>query len=440
MTTTRLRAGLAGLVALTIAGVAAPAMARVEFDLWHAHSPDITLGKTIARYAAEFNAAQSDYQVNAVFKGSYDDVINGAIAAARAGKAPAIVQVHAPAAPTVIYSKAAKPVDEVMAEAGIKVDWSRYIQPVIAAYQESGHQIGMPFNTSTPLMWMNRDLMAKAGIEGVPATWDELEAAAVKLKAAGVDCPVVPSWQEWTLIKNYAFIQDIPVATPANGMEGPGARLTVNDPRMVAHLDRLQRWVKDGLMSYQGRQWTGAHEAFYAQRCAIMLESSAGYGGISQKAKFDFAAAMLPVEAGTTDPKNSFIGGAGLFVMNGQAPEVYKGVAAFLAFLAETPRQVDWHKVSGYVPITLDAYEAAKAEGYYQKFPHQELAILQLTRGTPTPNTRGIRLGYLVQIDEILNEELENIWSMKKTAAQAMDDAVRRADPLLERFERTIGQ
>ena len=116
MTTLRLRAGLAGLVALTIAGVAAPAMARVEFDLWHAHSPDITLGKTIARYAAEFNAAQSDYQVNAVFKGSYDDVINGAIAAARAGKAPAIVQVHAPAAPTVIYSKAAKPVDEVMAE------------------------------------------------------------------------------------------------------------------------------------------------------------------------------------------------------------------------------------------------------------------------------------------------------------------------------------
>ncbi|MEN2988100.1 sn-glycerol-3-phosphate ABC transporter substrate-binding protein UgpB [Tistrella sp. BH-R2-4] len=436
----RQRAAAFGLAGLALLSLSAPAVAATEFDLWHAHSPDITLGKTIARYADAFNASQSDYKVHAVFKGNYDDVINGAIAAARAGKAPAIVQVHAPAAPTVIYSKAAKPVDEVMREAGMDVDWSRYIQPVIAAYQENGRQIAMPFNTSTPLMWFNRDLLTKAGVEAVPVTWDDLEAAAVKLKAAGVECPVVPSWQEWTLIKNYAFIQDIPVATPANGMNGPGARLSVNDPKMVAHLDRLQRWVKDGLMQYQGRQWTGAHEAFYAQRCAIMLESSAGYGGISQKAKFQFGAALLPVEAGTADPKNSFIGGAGLFVMNGQTPEVYKGVAAFLAFLAETPRQVDWHKVSGYVPITLDAYEAAKAEGYYDKFPHQELAIRQLTRGTPTDNTRGIRLGYLVQIDEILNEELENIWSMKSTAAEAMDSAVNRANPLLERFERTIAQ
>ncbi|MFD0389026.1 extracellular solute-binding protein [Tistrella bauzanensis] len=181
----RQRAAAFGLAGLALLSVSAPAVAATEFDLWHAHSPDITLGKTIARYADEFNASQPDYKVHAVFKGNYDDVINGAIAAARAGKAPAIVQVHAPAAPTVIYSKAAKPVDEVMREAGMDVDWSRYIQPVIAAYQENGRQIAMPFNTSTPLMWFNRDLLTKAGVAAVPVTWDDLEAAAVKLKAAG---------------------------------------------------------------------------------------------------------------------------------------------------------------------------------------------------------------------------------------------------------------
>ena len=214
----------------------------------------------------------------------------------------------------------------------------------------------------------------------------------------------------------------------------------VNRPRtkLVDHLDRIRRWIGDGLFEYQGRQWTGAHQAFYDQRCAVLLESSAGYGGISQNAKFKFGAAALPVETGNAAPRNTFIGGAGLFVMKGLDKPAYDGAAAFFAFLSAPERQYDWHQNSGYVPITVDAYELAKADGYYDKFPHQELAIEQLLRA-PSENTRGIRLGYLVQVDEILNEEMENIWSGKKTAQEATDDMVRRGNPLLERFAKTVG-
>jgi sn-glycerol 3-phosphate transport system substrate-binding protein len=223
-------------------------------------------------------------------------------------------------------------------------------------------------------------------------------------------------------------------------MDGLNAEFVVNKTSFVKQLDRIQRWIREGLYGYMGRKWTGAHEAFYAHKCVILLESSAGYGGISQHTKFNFGAGFLPHEADNPSPRNSFIGGAGLFVMKGLPDKAYHGAAAFLKFLSSPEKQFDWHKNSGYVPITLDAYELAKSSGYYKEYPHQELAVLQLNRGNPTVNTRGIRLGYLVQIDEIINEEMENVWSMKKTAQDATDDMVRRGNPLLVRFAKTVGK
>ncbi|SME88509.1 carbohydrate ABC transporter substrate-binding protein, CUT1 family [Tistlia consotensis] len=426
------------LAAGTLAALASSAaQAATEVDFWHAFSPDIKLGKVLTRYVEEFNASQDDYKVVLTYKGTYDDTVNATIAAYRAGKQPAIVQVQANAAPTLIFSSAIKPVDDVMAEAGIEVDWSRYLEPVMAMYRYKGKQMAMPFNTSTPLMWYNADAFQKAGIDKIPATWTELEAAARRLKAAGYPCPVTSAWQEWVLLKNYAFVQDLPLATEGNGMDGPDARLVFNHNGVVEQLARIGRWSKEGLFEYQGRQWTGAHQAFYAERCAVLLESSAGYGGISQNAKFKFGAAVLPVEEGTKTPRNTFIGGAGLFVMKGLDKAVYDGAAAFFKFLSAPELQFDWHRNSGYVPITVDAYELARKQGYYEKFPHQELAIKELLR-QPSENTRGIRLGYLVQIDEILNEEMEKIWSQEKSAQQAADDMVRRADPLLARFAKTV--
>ena len=430
---------LAFLAAGTVAALsAAPALAATDVPFWHAFSPDIKLGKVLTRYAEEFNASQDDYRIVLTHKGTYDDTVNATIAAYRAGKQPAIVQIHAPAAPTLIFSDAVKPVDAVMAEAGHEVDWSRFLAPVSAMYQFDGKQMAMPFNTSTPLLWYNADAFEKAGVTEVPATWQELEAAARKLKAAGYACPVTSAWPEWVLIKNYAFIENQPIATKGNGMDGPDAEFVLNETKIVDHLARIRRWIDEGLYTSQGRQWTGAHQAFYDQRCAVLLESSAGFGGISQNARFAFGAAQLPVEAGNDDPRNSFIGGGGLFVMKGLDKPVYDGAAAFFAFLASPDLQFDWHQNSGYVPITVDAYELAKAQGYYEKFPHQELAIKQLLRA-PSENNRGIRLGYLVQVDEVLNEEMENIWSGQKTAKEATDDMVRRGNPLLARFAKTVG-
>ena len=108
-------------------------------------------------------------------------------------------------------------------------------------------------------------------------------------------------------------------------------------------------------------------------------------------------------------------------MFKGHKKKDYEGVAAFMNHLARSDMQILWHKETGYFPITLKAYEQLKAEGYYKENPFQEVGIKQLTRKEPTIISRGLRLGYFIQIRNIINEELELVWNDSKTPQEAMD-------------------
>lgn len=425
------------IAAGTSLSLALPAQAATEIQWWHAFSPDGKLGQTLVRLTEEFNASQPDYKVTPVHKGSYTETMNSAIAAYRAKKHPAIVQVVGRGGPTMMGSGAIYPVHQLMADNGYEIDWSRFITPVLAYFSDDIGPAAMPFNTSTPIMWYNADAFEKAGIATPPKTWDELGEAGRKLKEAGYPCGITSAWQIWIHRDNYSFAENIPVATMGNGMDGRGAEFVYNKTKFVKHVTRIQDWIREGIYDYTGRTWQGGHEAFYAEKCPILLESSAGYGGIERNAKFRFAAAPLPLEPDNVSPKNQLLGGAALWVLRGHSEEEYAAAAAFFNFLASSEKQLDWHKNTGYVPISLMAYELGKSEGYYDAFPHQEIAIKALSRTPPTENTRGIRLGYDIQNTDILNEELEKVWALEKAPQAALDDAVRRSNENLRRFERT---
>jgi sn-glycerol 3-phosphate transport system substrate-binding protein len=139
-------------------------------------------------------------------------------------------------------------------------------------------------------------------------------------------------------------------------------------------------------------------------------------------------------------PQNSIIGGASLWVMGGKKPEEYKGVAKFLTFLSDTDRQVEIHKASGYLPITKAAYAKTKQSGYYKEFPYLETPLLELTNKEPTENSRGLRLGNMVQLRDVWAEEYEAALAGKKTAKEALDAAVTRGNAMLRQFERTVSK
>ena len=122
--------------------------------------------------------------------------------------------------------------------------------------------------------------------------------------------------------------------------------------------------------------------------------------------------------------------------MTGHTPEEYKAIAAFFTYLSSPEVQADWHQVTGYLPITNAAYELTQKQGFYDSKPGTDTAIKQMTNKAPTANSKGLRFGNFVQVRDIINGELEAIWAGGKTAQAGLDDAVRRGNQLLRKFER----
>lgn len=429
-------------VAICLALPASVFAEPVTINWWHAMRS--AMGEVIAKMIDEFNASQSEYKVIGTFKGNYDETMNAGVAAFRAKKQPHILQVFEVGTQTMMLSGAVYPVFELMRDAGIKVDWSRYMQAVLSYYMNAdGNLMSMPFNSSTPIMYYNVDLFKKARISPLsktqPITWNELDRITKKIVDAKLaPAGMVTAWQSWTQIENYSAIHNVAFASKANGYEGLDCELQINNPQVVNHISRLKSWADNKQFMYGGQKYQGPKAEFLAQNAAVYIDSISGIAKLKKAVEdFKWDAALLPVESGVQTPQNSIIGGASLWVLNGHSKKEYKGVAAFLKFLTGNEMQEFWHRETGYFPITVDAYDSLKSKGYYESNPLQEVGINQLNRAVPTKISRGLRLGYFVQIRNIINEELEQVWNGQKSPQKALDDATTRSNAQLRTFEKT---
>ncbi|MCG8358137.1 MAG: sn-glycerol-3-phosphate ABC transporter substrate-binding protein UgpB [Kiloniellales bacterium] len=423
---------------LAASGAATTAVAQTEIHWWHAHTG--RLGEIVNEMVGKYNASQSDYKVSAVYKGNYSETLNAGVAAFRAEEPPHILQVFEVGTATMMAAKGAiKPVYEVMAEAGGDFDPKAYLPTVTGYYTDpEGNMLSMPFNSSTPVFYYNKDAFKKAGLdpEAPPKTWSEFGKALEALKASGSECPFTTAWQSWVHLENLSAWHNTAFATKSNGFEGMDTSLTLNGPVQVKHVQQMGDWAKAGYFVYAGRRNEGGAR-FRSGDCAIYTESSAGYASVKAEAQFPFGVSTLPYwddVAGA--PQNTIIGGASLWVLQGHEQEDYKGVASFFKFLSQPEVQAQWHQTTGYLPITLAAYDLTKQQGFYKENPGTETALIQMTAKAPTKNSKGLRLGSFDQIRGIIDEELEAVWSGQKTAQEALDTAAERGDKLLRRFER----
>ncbi|MGT2472451.1 sn-glycerol-3-phosphate ABC transporter substrate-binding protein [Paraburkholderia steynii] len=415
------------------------AYAATEIQFWHAM--EAALGERLNTIANDFNASQSDYKIVPVFKGTYDQTLAAGIAAYRSGNAPAILQVYEVGTATMMQAKKAViPVSDVFKQAGMTLDEKAFVPTIASYYSDSktGHLISMPFNSSTPVLYYNKEAFKKAGLDPntPPKTWAELEQDALKLKAAGMSCGYSSGWQSWIQLENYSAWHGAPFATENNGFDGADAKLEFNKPLQIAHITFLQKMAKEGAFTYVGRKDEPVSK-FYSGDCGIITNSSGSLATIRKYAKFDFGTGMMPYDASVKGaPQNAIIGGASLWVLSGKDPAEYKGVAKFLAYLSSPPVAAKWHQDTGYLPVTTAAYQLTQQQGFYEKNPGSDTAIKQMLNKPPLPYTKGLRLGNMPQIRTIIDEELEQVWSDKKTPKDALDSSVSRGDELLRRFEK----
>jgi sn-glycerol 3-phosphate transport system substrate-binding protein len=415
-----------------------PAWAVTEINWWHAMSGE--LGRQLDKLAADFNASQSEYRIVPSYKGNYTETVTAAIFAFRSRSQPTIVQVSEIATATMMAAKGAiYPVSELMRDEQEAFSPAAYLPAVTGYYTDvAGNMLSFPFNASTPMLYYNKDQFRAAGLdpEAAPKTWPEVGAAAKRLRASGIVCGLTTSWPSWINVENFSAFHNLPISTKANGFDGLDAVLTFNNPVMVHHIAQLAEWQTTKVFDYSGRA-TSAEPRFQNGECGIFLGSSATRADIRANSKFEVGYGMLPYWPGVEGaPQNTSIGGATLWVLRDRPRAEYKGVAKFFGFLSQPQIQAAWHQNTGYLPITRAAFDLTRAQGFYERNPGTAISIEQITLKAPTENSRGVRLGSFVLIRDVIDDELEQAFSGKKSAQAALDSAVERGNRLLRQFER----
>jgi sn-glycerol 3-phosphate transport system substrate-binding protein len=438
LTSRMLRRAVIAVFGLASMALVSPARAATDIMWWHAMSGE--LGKQVEKLAADFNASQSEYRIVAVYKGNYTETVTAAIFAFRSRSQPAIVQVNEIATATMMAARGAiYPVFELMRDQSVPFSPAAYLPAVTSYYADvGGNMLSFPFNASTPILYYNKDLFRAAGLdpEVAPKTWPEVGAAAKRLLAAGARCGFTTSWPSWINVENFSAYHNLPLATRANGFGGLDAELVFNNPLVVRHVARLAEWQATKVFDYSGRG-QAAEPRFQKGECGIFIGSSGTRADIKANSKFEVGYGMMPYWPDVQGaPQNTIIGGATLWVLRDRPRAEYSGVAKFFAFLSKPEVQAAWHQNTGYLPITRAAFDLTRAQGFYDRNPGASISIEQITAKPPTDNSKGIRLGSFVLIRDVIDDELEQAFSGKRSAQAALDLAVERGNRLLRQFER----
>jgi sn-glycerol 3-phosphate transport system substrate-binding protein len=427
---------------LALALVNHPAMSadddRVTIRWWHALTDaNRAAVETLAR---TFNESQREYRIVPEYKGSYAETLAAGLSAFDHGSPPHILQVVEVGTATIMSQPGmVKPVHELMREARASFDPRAYLSSITSYYSTvAGEMLSFPFNSSSMVMWVNRDKLNAAGLANAPlATWPQVFEAAARLnKSVSPTCGFSSAWFTWAMIEQFSAWHNIPLATKSNGIEGFDAQLMFDTPLLRRHLQSLVDLQRERIFDYSGRGDAG-EVRFLSGECPIFLTSSGLYGRVRADAKFAFDAIAMPYYPDVSGaPQNSIIGGASLWVMRGKTPYEYRGVAQFFAFLSEPDRQATLHQELGYLPVTRAAYEKTRASGFYARTPLLETPIRELINKPPTESSRGIRLGEMVRLRDIWGEEAEAALRDQKSVADALAASVTRGNDVLRAFER----
>ncbi len=415
----------------------ADANAKQVVNFWHSMSG--ALQDKLNIIITKYHESQDKVRVNAVYKGNYTDALNGVVAAYRGSKHPHITQVFEVGTQSMMKSGAIVGVEDLFIKNGVVLDKKDIMAPVLGYYSSlDGKLISMPFNSSTPIVFYNKDILDNLNITKIPTTWDEMFALSKEIKAKSPYCGLVFGWQSWTLVENFSAINDLAIANPENGFQGLDVKMNLQNPEMSKNIGRIAEAIQNKEFRFEGRRSEAPRRAFLARKCAFLVDSSSSIGTLKKAAKFNWGTAYQPFIAGKS-PQNSLIGGASLWVMKGHSDNDYKNVVDFFKFIMRPDIQAEWHQGTGYIPITQSSYKLSTEQGFYAKDPHQETAVKQLLRGPMSTNSRGIRLGNFSQVREVIEESLEKIWEGRLSVADGLKEADERANLVLARFAKLRG-
>ncbi|MCA0403991.1 MAG: extracellular solute-binding protein [Proteobacteria bacterium] len=392
--------------------------ASTSIEFWHSFSG--SLGVELNHLVDDFNQSQNRYQVKLVYKGEYTESFTSFVAAFRAKKAPALIQVFEAGTNSMLHPKGViKPFYQIMIGQPFPIE--SVLSAVAQLYSQDGQLNAMPFNISIPVIFYNQDVLDSLKVKEFPKTWDEMENLAAQLKANGYSCAYTSSYPAWIHIESFSRIHGYALVNDKK------TKAAFNNKAILSHLERLKRWQNKHYFEYGGRA-SEATVLFTSGHCPIFSQSSGSYQSLKKLASFKLGVALMPLDTSISANRYSNLpGGAAIWAVAGQNAEIYKGIAAFFSFLANKSTQASWHLKTGYIPLGLDGYYGdIDKQSYLLKLAQKDLN----NKLNPYPASFPAQH----QVRSIIDEAMEAIFAGIKTPINALNEAEIKANFKIKRF------
>lgn len=403
----------------------------LKIAFWHSFAGN--LGKTLSELCDKFNKTQRDYQIVPIYKGSYPNTLTSYVAAYRANQQPALVQIYEIGTATMLHPEGIiKPVYELMNKYKLAGFENESFLPSLRAYygDEQGRLMALPFNSSSAVMFYNKNLLKLIGVKSPPKTWPEVAAISKKLIQANLaNCGFTTTYPSWIHFETFKQLHGESIFQQPKLSTSAKHQLIYASPALSFHLQRLKAWHQAGIYKYAGRE-SSATSLFTSGQCAMFLQSSGSFIGLKKLAKFTVGVSSMPYWPQFRKTKsNSAIGGAAIWVSQGFSNNVYRGVAKFFAYLTSVKTQAYWVEHSGYFPVIRDILAIDMGNLKSSKIAYEQVSY-------PDAENMSVRLGFYAQIRNFNDEQIEAVLSGKSKVNRAIKEAELNANLLVDRFNR----
>ncbi len=429
---------LKALFTVMTLAISAGAFAQTtNIEFWHAFGDPKRSG-FIQQQADAFNKAHPEVKVTPVFKGSYPEILQAATLAARQGSAPELVQMYEVGSQFALDSKIFQPVSAVGS-----FSTSDYIKPVLNYYTIGGKVNSIPFNSSSPVLYMNRDLMKKAGLNPAkpPMTYSEINAACEKIKAAGIEAKCIGFNIHSWFFEQWMAEQGAPLANNGNGRKARATEVLLTSKASK----NIFNWIKNindkGYYTYTGKleDWDGSDAIFTSGKVVFHVTSTADIVNIGDAAKatgFNMGVGMLPMADGVKR-NGVVIGGASLWISKGISAAQATTARDFALFMTGTDSMISWHKLTGYYPVRNSSVVKLRSSGWLSGDAPQLAAFDQLLQTKPSEATAGALMGPFQQIRTIIEQAMQKVLTGQAVDA-TLEDAKKQADAALKAYAATL--
>ncbi|MGG3886052.1 ABC transporter substrate-binding protein [Brevibacillus panacihumi] len=398
----------------------APASSKpVEIDFWYALGG--RNGEIIQEMVEKFNDSQKDIVVKASYQGSYYENHSKVLAAVSAGNQPDVTMVEVGSIGAFADAKVLEELEPYTNGAEKK-----YIPGLLGNSYWKDKLYAIPFNRSTPLLYLNRDMLKAAGLdpEG-PKTWEELRQYAKTLTKKEGDKTATYGFS--TAIDIW-FYEALVFQSGGSILTEDNKALAINSEAGKAPIEFWTSMLKEGIMKAPPGEkynaWDVAKQDFLNGQVGMIFTSTGDLRGLKENAKFDVGAAFMPANKSYGAPT----GGANLVILAKSSDEEKKAAWEFINWMTDTAQTVPFSLESGYMPVTTEAVESAEMKAAYEKEPNFQVAVKQLEYASPRPMVPGYK-----ELQEVIMTEIQRAVLGQATVDEALQKADEKGQKLLKK-------